>query len=177
MVNFSVSDDYPVRAIIGKRGSAKSLLQVALAYYAEQSNISVWTNFNLNNIKYEQTSFAHLATFPDELHDAVVLIDEMHVGADSYSFWSKQTKAITDFATQLRKRRLLLFYASQNFDMIPKRLREQTNIVIQMTRLDAGIARIDVFDLDNRGEFIRSTVFDGRPFYNYYETGEIIKNK
>jgi len=107
----------------------------------------------------------------------VVLLDEIQIGADSYEIFKPSTKQITKFATQLRKRRITLFYATQDFKMAAKRLRGQTDYIIKFERTSIdGVANLQVFDmgLPILDQCIKTFIFDGRPYFDHYDTDEII---
>jgi len=165
-----------VVVLIGDRGTGKTLFAVSLSKYYTDNDINVFTNIELFNMKYTHLSFSEIASFPEWLKDGVIILDEMHVGADSYRFLTKDVQGITAFITQIRKRNLSFIYITQNFTTIAKRLRLQTNHAYQFTKLDDGIAQIDVFDVMNFYEHLNTIIFNGRGFYEYYDTKQIITN-
>jgi GTPase SAR1 family protein len=169
---------YPITCILGTRGSGKTLFMTGLAHrYHEKDKVKVYANFHLTKIPYEYITFSKLATLPEELYDAVVFLDEIQVGADSYEIFKKSNKAITTFATQLRKRRITLYYSTQVFTMATKRLRQQTNFIIECWPTKSnGIIDIMVFDraLPFQQQMIKQFQFDGRKFFACYDTDELI---
>ena len=100
----------------------------------------------------------------------------MHVSTDSYIFLSKDVQGITTFITQIRKRNLSFIYITQNFTTIAKRLRLQTNHSYQFTKLDDGIAKVDIYDNMNFYQHLNTIIFNGRSFYGNYNTKQIIQN-
>ena len=160
--------------LIGDRGTGKTLFAVSLAKYYSDNDIKVFTNIKLKGIPYISVTFTDIASFPDWLHDGVIILDEMQVGADSYTFFKSNTKGITDFITQIRKLNLSFIYITQNFTTIAKRLRMQTNYSYQFTKIDSGIAQIDIFDNMGYYALINTIIFNGREFYGYYDTKQII---
>lgn len=166
-----------VVVLIGDRGAGKTLFAVSLAKYYADHNINVFTNIELFNIKYVHLSFSEIADFPIWLKDGVIILDEMHVGADSYKFLTKDVQGITTFITQIRKRNLSFIYITQNFTTIAKRLRLQTNHAYQFKKLDDGIAQVDIYDIMNFYEHLNTIFFNGRGYYDYYDTKQIITNE
>jgi len=163
-----------VVCLIGDRGTGKTLFAVSLAKYYGDNNIKVFTNIKLKGIKYIPVTFKDIASFPDWLHDGVIIMDEMQIGADSYNFLGKTEQGITSFITQIRKANLSFMYTTQNFTTIAKRLRLQTNYSYQFTKIDDGIAKIDIFDHMNFYEQKNTIYFDGRGYFGYYNTNQII---
>lgn len=166
-----------VVCLIGDRGTGKTLFAVALSSQYANQGIKVFTNITLKGIKHISLQFEDIKGFPEWLHDGVIILDEMHVGADSYNFLSKDVQGITTFITQIRKRNLSFIYITQNFTTIAKRLRLQTNHSYQFTKLDDGIAKVDIYDNMNFYQHLNTIIFNGRSFYGNYNTKQIIQNK
>jgi hypothetical protein len=164
-----------VIGFIGDRGTGKSLFAVSLASYYAHYNIKVFTNIKLKGIPYIPITFKEVAEFPEWLHDGIIIMDEMQVGADSYNFFGKTERGITEFITQIRKANLNFIYITQNFTTVAKRLRMQTNLSYQFTKIEDGIAKIDIFDNMNFYQLVNTIFFDGREFYGNYDTKQIIK--
>jgi len=166
-----------VVCLIGDRGSAKTLFAVSLASYYESVKVKVFTNIELKGIKYIPLTFKDVTSFPEWLHDGVIILDEMHTGADSYKFLTSDVQGITNFITQIRKLNLAFIYITQNFTTIAKRLRLQTNHSYQFTKIDDGIAKIDIYDNMNFYQHLNTIYFNGRQFYGNYNTNQLIKNE
>jgi hypothetical protein len=170
---------FPITCILGTRGSGKTLFMTGLAHrYFSKDKCKIYANYHLTKIPYQYITFAELATLPDDLYDAVVFLDEIQVGADSYEIFKKSNKSITTFATQLRKRRITLYYSTQVFTMATKRLRQQTNFIIEChpTSMN-GVVDVLIFDraLPFQQQLIKQFEFDGRPFFGAYDTDEVIE--
>lgn len=175
--------EYPIVAIVGRRGYGKNVLLTKLADTYHRAGITVFANYSLDIPHYE-IDFNEIASFPSYLHDCVLLIDEAHVGADSYNFWSKLVKDITDFITQTRKLRITIYYATQNFRNVAIRLREQTDYVFETepAHYFNGMRKPDYFRVTVydkfEDEFIRAFEYNGKPYYKLYNTNELIlKNR
>ena len=122
--------DYAIVGIIGRRGSGKTVFLTKLATEYHNNNIPIFANFSMDIPHYE-IDFNEIATFPPYLHDCVLLIDEAHVGTDAYQFWNQTVKDITDFITQIRKLHITMYYSTQVFTQVAKRLRDQTDYIFQ----------------------------------------------
>lgn len=119
-----------------------------------------------------------MAELPDELTNAVVLMDELHVGADSYDFMKSSSKAFYMFATQLRKRKVNWYYTTQIFTQVAKRIRMQTDYLITMenTRKE-HLFNVHVYDrrkVENINDPINQFKFDGSDYFSEYDTDEVI---
>lgn len=169
--------EYPITCIVGDRGSGKTLFMTALAVQYASEGHNIYSNYELTGIKYTPLSFKELATIPESLTDAVILLDEVHVGVDSYDFFTDHVRNISAFILQLRKRRITLFYTTQTIDLVAKRLRQQTNYIMQVEPLEErGTAVVSIFDHSKSfgSDFIRTLLFDGRQFYGFYNTNEVV---
>jgi len=174
--------EYPIVGIIGRRGSGKTLYLSKLATEYYRNNVPIFANFSLDIPHYE-IDFNEIATFPPYLHDCVLLIDEAHVGTDAYRFWSQIVKDITDFITQTRKLHITMYYSTQVFTQVAKRLRDQTDYIFQCEPLFInGVRKLDYFKVDIfdkfTDEYIATDVYNGKPYYDKYNTDELIlKNR
>jgi len=123
---------YPITAVIGNRGSGKTCFLTFLAVQYHKEGKKIFTNFELKGIPHEKMNLGIMATLPDKLSNAVVLMDELHMGADSYDFMKKSSRAFNTFATQLRKRKVNWYFTTQIFTQVARRIRLQTDFMITM---------------------------------------------
>jgi archaellum biogenesis ATPase FlaH len=166
-----------VVALIGDRGTGKTLFSTSLAKFYSEQGVTVFSNITYRGFAYTPLKFADIKNFPEWLRDGVIILDEMHVGADSYKFLSKDVQGITTFITQIRKLNLSFIYITQNFSTIVKRLRIQTNHSYQFRKIEDGIAQIDIFDNMNFYMKLNTIIFNGRSFYGNYDTNQLITNE
>jgi hypothetical protein len=164
-----------VIAYVGPRGACKTLFAVATMKSFQEEGSNIFTNITLKGIPYRKVTFKEIADFPDWLRDGLVVMDEMTIGADAYNFLHKQVRDITKFVVQIRKRNIMFIMITQDFSTIAKRLRGQTDYFYQFKALSiGGTAMIDVFDLRNNFQFVQKIPFDGREYFKFYDTNEII---
>ncbi len=180
--------------IIGSRGSGKTALMTAiLKDYADQG-IPVLANYKLNfdsvTMSFEKIREI-LRTNPSDLSDIAIGLDELGRGADSYEFMGKSAEEITLLIQQIRKLHSKVVYTVQRFNNIAKRLRDQTDGFILMKDLDAenfvtpdgsrvinhrlvcnGFFEAKFFN--ENFEYLRTRILDGSPYYEFYNTDEII---
>lgn len=65
-----------------------------------------------------------------DIVNTVLGIDEIHAWFDSYCSLSDQNRILSYFFTQLRKRRNDLFWSSQHYMQVGKRLRDNTHYLV-----------------------------------------------
>lgn len=169
---------YPITAIVGNRGSGKTCFMtfLALKYHAEGK--AIYSNYHLHNIPYKPMTLKEMAELPEELTNAVVLMDELHVGADSYDFMKSSSKAFYMFATQLRKRKVNWYYTTQIFTQVAKRIRMQTDYLITMENTKKEhLFNVHIYDrrkVENVNDPINRFTFDGTAYFSEYDTDEVI---
>lgn len=166
---------YPITAIIGDRGAGKTCIMTALAEAYHKEGKRIFTNYHLFHIPYTKITLEEMIKLPDHLNNSVVLIDEIHVWADAYDFMGKPARALATFATQLRKRKVNFYYTTQIFTQAPLRLRRQTNYFMAMQNTaKQGQFKTQIIDRFNSNTIVNEFYFDGRPFYDKYDTDEVI---
>jgi len=175
-----LSNNYPIVAIIGDRGAGKTLTMRALAENYKKEGLNIYANFTMSDIDYTRIEFDDIVDFPEYLENGVIFLDEGHIGMDAYNFFSRKVKDSTKFMTQTRKRKLTIYFSTQIFSQVARRLRLLTNYIMECRETDtAGLIYISIFDrmkvVHNDG-FIRELYLDGRPFFDKYDTDEIIAN-
>ena len=170
--------DPPIVCVLGERGDGKTLVMTALGYlYISVDNLKLFSNYHLYDIPYTFRTFDDVASFPDELRDGVILLDEAHTGLDAFDFFKQRVKDLTVFITQLRKRNLTMIVSTQRFQTLVKRLRRMTNYIIEVNKTkEAGVIQCRTFDLQKEEEesFIKEFMLDGKQFFKMYDTNEII---
>lgn len=176
--------------ILGDRGSGKTNLTTKYLYDAYLAGSRIVANYTLK-FPHILMSFGEIRKVPQELQGAVIGLDELVKGADSYDFFTKDTRALTDMVADLRKMHATTYYNIQRFSMAARRLRILTDGLIlmddpdkyKMTYSDGRKAKIHrevcggIFRtvyVDENGRIIRSKMFNGRPYWDKYNTDERI---
>jgi len=176
--------EYPVICILGERGAGKTLSAVTLMNaYIQEEKRKIFTNID-TDLKHEPLDFDELGSLPEHLDNAVLFIDEMHVGADAYDFFTSRSRHLKTFITQLRKRHITMYWITQRWKFNNINLRRMTNYIFQcnpMMNVQGdfnGKVRIQIFDRsESMNEYIKTIVIDGKPFYDHYDTDQIIYNE
>lgn len=167
--------EYPIIGIVGRRGFGKTAFMTAIGYDSYLEGYKVFSNYKLK-FPHEYISLEELADLPLRLHDCVVMMDEFHMGADAYDFFTKRARSITKFVTQLRKRRVTFLYTTQYIDQIAKRLRIQTDYIFMMRPEGKGRFTAYVRDphLPYDEQIVNAITRDLTPVFPLYDTNEII---
>lgn len=169
--------------IVGDMGSGKTLLMTALLMNDAKEGNKLYTNYNL--LKNETTKLRlHeiKKLFTLELINKVSFgCDEMHIFMDSRS--GARNRVISYWILQTRKRGIDLFYTTQYFHQIDRRLRDATLYKIECTNYgtakepDLSFELKKRIDVDSQEEWIHIKDFKINNIKKYYEcfnTNEII---
>ena len=170
---------YCINAVVGTFGTGKTLFTTYLAKLCHDNGMKVFANYHLKGIPYTYIEIKDLVKFPEGLENCIVVLDEGHVGANAYDVFKRDVRDLEIFATQIRKRKAYIFWTTQRFMRVAKPLRDLTEYAFQMTKTDIdGVATVDVFsDPNTYADYQYSFNFDGRAYFKYYDTEEIIKKE
>jgi hypothetical protein len=172
--------EYPIIAVIGQRGHGKSLLMTKFAKDYHLLGVTIFANYHLYDIPYTYITLEQVAQFPEELHDCILFLDEMQEGVDAYEIFAKRSSKLNKLFTQLRKRHIQLIWATQHWKQIAPRLKRQTNyakILERKEEFPKGVAIVYTHKCDGgmiEWNPIKTELFDGRPYFNNYNTDEVI---
>ena len=151
-----------------------------------------FSNYNVTfSSSYHENIAEFISSFPDELSQSVLLVDETPAVANSRRTMSSLNLMFSLFVEQLRKRRVHLFYTAQNPMRIDRSIFWQTDGAFDgKSSPGARSLKLDLYDqwggwLDNQ-----STVMSGWPperppdrtmyltradrFWDFYDTEEIV---
>ena len=160
--------------IQGGLGSGKTLLMTRYLVKDYQMGRHIVANFGLNIIDFDKLNVKSLLDNETDLHDVSVGIDEFTVFADCRR--SMSNTIITYFILQTRKRNVCLYYTTQDFSMIDKRVLRHTDIFITADDVEGnkGIREYIVIDERKRKTMLSSFTLDIEPMFKYYDTNEVI---
>jgi len=131
-----------VVAIVGPRGSGKTLLLVWLALQDMSHRIACLSNVTIKGpmrcspnrkvrtVASEPLEYMNLVTMDDSIRRKLVAIDEINMYFDSLKFQSTGSQLFNSMIQQMRKRDLGLYYTTQNFRWVDNRIRTQTDLLI-----------------------------------------------
>ncbi|MEM0173574.1 MAG: ATP-binding protein [Sulfolobaceae archaeon] len=168
-------------ALLGRRGVGKSNHAISFLYYYYQQGRTIYSNIWLS-FPYKKLELEMIKTLPEELNDSVIFIDEIHMWADAYKFFSKNSRSLSTLATQLRKRNITLIFTTQFLTQTVKRLRDQVDYLLLLEKYKPydpsynGWAKVVVLDATapSGRDYLDEYIFDGRAYFNMYNTNEIV---
>ena len=170
----------PICALIGNKGSGKTLYLTYVGFTAHQEGRKVYSNYDLYNIPYEKVNEKVLTNLPEELNNGVILLDEAHMIADAYEHLSKNSRAMTTLSTQLRKRNLDLWITTQRFNFLPRRIRQLTDFIITLQNvydfgeLIKGHSKVKIYMADDKNKPVLTYNIDLTDFFDMYDTNQVI---
>lgn len=137
--------------IVGDRGDGKTLLLTALLREDYDNGLNIFSNYSLffpkprfkGQLPPQKRTFKDIVTMPEELRNASVGLDELHIGADSRQSMNKSNLILSKLITQMRKRNLDVYYTTQRLNSIDKRLRQQTDFFIMVERVYCSHDKFD----------------------------------
>lgn len=118
--------------IIGGMSSGKTLLMTREGFHDYRKGMRIFSNYKLAYPHEIITTdkILEYAQQKTELADVAILFDEFYLYADSRLSGSKKSLLYSYFILQTSKRNIKLYYSSQNFHAIDKRIRDNTHILI-----------------------------------------------
>lgn len=166
--------------MVGSMGTGKTLSSVRYAYLWYKKGYTIYSNIKLNfpSVRIglqELIDFANAETYLDK---SIVLLDEAHVFLDSRNSQSKRNKMISYFIVLTRKMGCHLIYTTQKFHQIDKRLRDNSDVVVNCTtKTYRGekythnlILIIKSFNIVKKHDVFKSSLY-----YNLYNTRELVR--
>lgn len=162
----------------GNMGSGKTLSLVSEIYKYYKLGYKIYSNVAFS-FPHEKLTLADLIEYNQNdytLKDCVVVIDEAHIFLDSRTSYAKRNLVISYFLTQTRKKSVKLFYTTQKIHQIDKRLRENTDIIIECSSFKIKdrlyIVQTKIFTYDYR---IVKKLLYANPYFSLYDTNQVIR--
>lgn len=160
--------------ISGNIRSGKTLIMTLILYLMHLRGYPIYTNYRTTFSKY--ISPLDLINF--NIGRGCLGLDEIHTMIDS-RMNSQAGRYITYFMTQSGKRDVHIFYTTQAFMMVEKRLRELTHIRVLCQRNMIGFV-YRMYKLDENGTdytYMRTITMPfkrAKPLFPLYDTKEIV---
>jgi len=177
----------PIIAVVGKRGMGKTLLMTWLLWhYAKQSGLPVYSNYSLKlpGVECKKMSKEFMRTFFEtkgeaflKMNGGLLAIDEFTLFLDAYDFRSKAAKLFSYFVLQTRKRNVSLFYTVQQMNLVPLRMRNNTDLIIEPYYNDGDdFIQYDIFDYEAPFKEFKKTLIvkNIKQVFDMYDSTEII---
>jgi len=186
-----------VKIIIGVEGglgSGKTILIVRYLYKDDKKGIPVYANFHLKNIRHKLLDVMEILQMDkskSDINNMSLAIDEITVFMDCRTSITKMNRLISYFILQTRKRNVTLYYTTQHFGMVDKRLINHTDIRIIAEKIPKYKKSLqgDIISDGYYNNYRKYTIYDLRDlknfkwksfklkisdYYEYYDTNEVI---
>jgi hypothetical protein len=169
--------------IEGGLGTGKTIIMLRYLLKDYLNDLIIFANLGLKHIKYEKLNVMDIMK-NENLYNISIGIDEITVFLDCRR--SASNTKISYFILQTRKRNVNLYYTSQSFGMIDRRLLDHTDIRVICRHVyndDNDIipdiksySIIDCRDLTSNASDIniQRIYVDISKYYKYYDTNEVI---
>lgn len=164
----------------GDPGSGKTLSMIkdAADIYKER-HCDIYSNTHLFNLPYTLITQEDLLNWANEstsFENAIILITEAHVfGLDSRTSMKKSNRVLSYLLTQMRKKKCSVLADSQYPRQIDVRLRDLSDITVECHHnmgSDMFFNKIRIKKMN--GIVMKTRIFNGTPYYKYYDTEEVI---
>lgn len=167
--------------ICGHKGSGKTTLLTffAKAEYDSKQKVNLFSNYKFTFPFKWLDAFSLLINW-DLFKNSAIIIDELHEYADSRNSSSIQNRLISAWFLQSRHTSSNIYYSTQFFDQIDKRIRRITDIDIMCENCHLDIdndGNDDVFKMiifDNRDRKFTERVFYATPIFELFDSTERI---
>lgn len=171
----------------GSRGKGKTLSMTRDAFKFSTLGYNVFTNIEMNFgtpisnediLKLDKNS---------KIFNAVLVIDEIQIFFDSRRSMNKGNLNFSNFIQQIRKRNIHILCTTQYSNTIDLRLRQHLDIIAHPNfHKELGVCEvtyIDVTSLEDQDNLLNPNfvpkmvkiVYDAKPFFKMYNTGEMVK--
>jgi hypothetical protein len=161
----------------GIRGTGKTLFATYLCLHAQESlGAKVFHNGCLTFGQYIEVE--EIISMKDNLRNAVIFIDEIQTIQDSYRASSTLSFLFTQMLMQLRKRKLVVIWTSQNLRQLNSRLLFQTDFLVK-TKFDKK-NNVLFWKMTSQGTVAPygvekiGRVWRADRFFPYYDTDQLV---
>ena len=169
--------DSSVLGCEGIRGSGKTLFATYLTLHAQEVlGAKVFHNGALSFGEYIPVE--DLISLGDRLRNAIIFLDEIQTLQDSYRASSTMSYLFTQMLMQLRKRKIVIIWTSQNIRQLNSRLLWQTDFLCK-TKFDKK-NNILFWEMTSQGTVAPygmkkiGRVWRANRFFKYYDTEQLI---
>lgn len=163
--------------IEGDIGQGKTLAMVSfIVREFRELHRPIISNFELKGIPHEYVTFEDVLDMVEQerSYDSVCFaIDEAHIWLDSRTSVTKENRMFSYFLNMTGKQGINLYYTTQSFDQVDKRLRKRTTISIHVRR-KGDLHLLTIRHANGRNA---RAVIVGPQWYEYYDTKEVVRFK
>lgn len=138
--------------------------------------------FSNYHIKYPNFNYFERWKELKNVENSIILYDELGTSFDSRNYKSEDQMVFTHLFSQMGKKGNTLLYTTQRDHQIEKRVREQTDYVIECSKDWSSGYMKQIWFNTQRGresaEYINTfLILEPELFYEYYNTYEVIKTQ
>jgi hypothetical protein len=172
--------------IEGGIGQGKTLVMTALLVQeSAELGKPLYANYTLRNRPFERVDIAWLVEAQrsarqfDKGRGAAIGLDEVHVLLDSRNSQRSIQKLVSYFILQTGKEGINLYYTTQDFGQVEKRLRQRTDIAITVEKRGDihKCLMVDKTSFNARGQHPATRfAVDGALVWDEYYTREVVRS-
>lgn len=170
-----------ILGFVGDMGSGKTLSMVRFAYSLYTKGYQVYSNMKLN-FPFQYFSLQDILSYAENEQNfinTVFLVDEAHIFMDSRGSMTKRNLILSYFVLQTRKRNVWLFFTTQYYHQIDKRLRASSNAIVECSSKvldDSRMFILNTFNIMKSHKVVtKSFAFLGNKYFGLYDTNEVVK--
>lgn len=167
--------------LIGRMGTGKTLSLVRYAWFYYKQGYKIYSNISLN-FPYTKIGLQDLINYANNnvyLNKSIVILDEAHISLmDSRNSMSVRNRVLTHLIVLSRKMGFTLFYTTQMYHQVDKRLRSNTDILIKCTTRKYNGHNYThnlIIIIQELGVRTKTDIFLSENYYNMYNTKELVK--
>lgn len=172
---------------IGTVGGGKTVSMTYEGYQYYKKGMKIFSNYHLSypHELLTKKRFDEMIEDNEQLQDAVIMLDELHIWLDSRNSMQGKNKAMTYFVLQTRKRNVRLLGTTQHFDQVDKRFRNSVDILVFCRNINNTTSLVQNDGLKDtyiHQEFTfqwtdkknRHRIIHANPLFKLYDTREIV---
>lgn len=162
-------------AICGGLGSGKTLLMTRYAHKEYLQGKKIFCNYGLK-FNHEKIDLVHLLDLKPELQNSGLFMDEIYIYIDSRLSMAKRNRMLSYFIFQTRKLGVTLYFTSQHIGQVDVRLRNMIDILcVCKQTFKKDWFKVDMVDYRDFPDVRQNTfIYKGNPYYNMYDTLELV---
>lgn len=140
----------------------------------------LYVNYTLRRLPHQPVDMqwlldAQMSHFQfDQGHGAAIGLDEMHILMDSRTSVTKRNRLVSYFLLQTAKEGINLYYTTQDFGQVDKRLRQRTDLAVTVTK-QKNLHKCLLVDRTTPENKVRRFGIDGSRVWDEYYTKEVIR--
>jgi hypothetical protein len=167
----------------GRRGAGKTITMIKDGYVFYKDNYNILRNFDCAYGKYITNEEILALNKSSDIHDCVLMIDEMQIFFDSRRSMKKTSIEFSNFIQQIRKRNIILLCTTQYSNTIDMRLRQHLDIIAYPNyNKEFQVCEVIYIDLTSVEDNILSgiqkpnyvqLIYHTKPFFKLYNTNQM----